>query len=53
MREYILNVLTGYGMNSEIANYLFYILMAVFVGLVSFMANLITKSYFKNPGPLH
>lgn len=43
MREYILNVLTGYGMNSEIANYLFYILMAVFVGLVSFMANLITK----------
>lgn len=43
MREYILNVLTGYGMNSEIANYLFYILMAVFVGLISFMANLITK----------
>ncbi len=43
MKEYVLDILTGYGMDGEFANYLFYILLAAFVALISFTANLITK----------
>ena len=53
MKEYVLDILTGYGMDGEFANYLFYILLAAFVALISFTANLITKSYFKTFGSLY
>ncbi|HHX18059.1 MAG TPA: mechanosensitive ion channel [Clostridium sp.] len=43
MKEYVLDVLIGYGMKGEIANYLFYALLVAFVALISFTANLITK----------